>query len=49
MIIGQSLVTLPLVVLIVNSRLANTDAAMVEAARDLGASGFQAFRKVLCR
>lgn len=46
-IIGQSLVTVPLVVLIVNSRLAHTDAAMIEAARDLGASGFQAFRKVL--
>lgn len=46
-IIGQSLVTMPLVVVIVNSRMANTDTAMLEAARDLGASGLQAFRKVL--
>ena len=46
-IIGQSLVTVPLVVVIVNSRLANTDTAMLEASRDLGATGFQSFRKVL--
>jgi spermidine/putrescine transport system permease protein len=46
-VIGQSLVTLPLVVLVVNSRLANTDLSMMEAARDLGATGFQTFRKVL--
>jgi spermidine/putrescine transport system permease protein len=46
-VIGQSLVTIPLVVLVVNARLANTDTAMLEAARDLGANGFQTFRKVL--
>ena len=46
-VIGQSLVTLPLVVLVVNSRLSNTDLSMLEAARDLGANGFQTFCKVL--
>lgn len=46
-IIGQSLVTLPLVVVVVNSRLANIETNMLEAARDLGANGFQAFFKVL--
>jgi ABC-type spermidine/putrescine transport system permease subunit II len=46
-VIGHCLVTLPFVVLIVNARLANTDRAMVEAARDLGASGWKAFWKVL--
>lgn len=46
-IIGQSLVTLPLVVVVVNSRLANIETNMIEAARDLGANGFQAFYKVL--
>lgn len=46
-IVGQVLVTIPLVVLVVNARLANTDTAMLEAARDLGATGFQSFRKVL--
>lgn len=46
-IVGQSLVTIPFVVLIVNARIANTDPSMIEAARDLGATGFQAFRKIL--
>lgn len=46
-IIGQSLVTVPFVVLIVTARLSNTDPAILEAARDLGATGIQAFRRIL--
>jgi spermidine/putrescine transport system permease protein len=46
-IIGQSVVTIPFVVLIVNARLSNIDMSMLEAARDLGATGPQAFRKIL--
>lgn len=46
-VVSHSLVTLPLVVLIVNARLAGIDRSIVEAARDLGASGSQAFWKVL--
>jgi spermidine/putrescine transport system permease protein len=46
-IIGHCVVTLPLVVLIVNARLANIDRSMLEAARDLGATWLQSFRKVL--
>ena len=46
-IIGHSLVTLPFVVLIVNSRLLRLDRSIEEAARDLGATSFQAFRKIV--
>lgn len=45
-IIGHALVTLPFVVLIVNARLANLDRSIEEAARDLGATPLQAFRKI---
>ena len=46
-IIGHSLVTLPFVVLIVNARLMRLDRSMEEAARDLGATAFQSFRKIV--
>lgn len=46
-VIGHSLVTLPFVVLIVNARLMHLDRSIEEAARDLGATSFQAFRKVI--
>lgn len=46
-IIGHSLVTLPFVVLIVNARLMNLDRSIAEAARDLGATPFEAFRKII--
>lgn len=46
-IIGDVIVTLPLVVLIVNARLLRMDWSVVEAARDLGASGFTAFRRIV--
>jgi ABC-type spermidine/putrescine transport system permease subunit II len=45
--IGHVLVTLPFVVLIVGSRLSRFDPAVEEAARDLGATGLQAFFKVV--
>ena len=45
-IIGHSLVTLPFVVLIVNARLARFDRSVDEAARDLGATAWQTFRKI---
>ncbi len=45
--IGHALVTLPFVVLIVNARLARMDRSFEEAARDLGATGFQSFRLVV--
>ena len=45
-VIGHALVTLPFVVLIVNARLARFDRSIEDAARDLGASPWQTFRKV---
>jgi ABC-type spermidine/putrescine transport system permease subunit II len=46
-IIGHAVLTIPLVVVIVNARLVHIDRAMLEAARDLGATGFQTFRRIL--
>ncbi len=46
-IVGHALVTLPFVVLIVNARLMRLDRSIEEAARDLGASAFQAFVKII--
>jgi len=46
-IVGHILVTLPLVVALIGARMQNLDLSMLEAARDLGASGPQAFVKVL--
>jgi spermidine/putrescine transport system permease protein len=46
-VIGHVIVTVPLVVLIVNARLMQLDWSVVEAARDLGASGATAFRRVI--
>jgi spermidine/putrescine transport system permease protein len=46
-IIGHALVTLPFVVLIVNARLMNLDRSITEAARDLGATPLQAYRKII--
>lgn len=45
-IVGHALVTLPFVVLIVNARLQRLDRSISEAARDLGASAWQAFWKI---
>jgi spermidine/putrescine transport system permease protein len=45
--IAHALVTLPFVVLIVNARLMRLDRSLEEAARDLGATPFQAFRKII--
>ncbi|MBD0318087.1 MAG: ABC transporter permease [Thermoleophilia bacterium] len=46
-IIGHVLITLPFVVLIVNARLMRLDRSIEEAARDLGATPLQAFRKIV--
>lgn len=46
-IIGHVLITLPFVVLIVNARLMRFDRSIEEAARDLGATPLQAFRKIV--
>jgi spermidine/putrescine transport system permease protein len=46
-VIGHVLVTMPLMILIVSARLERLDPALIEAARDLGASGFTAFRRIL--
>ena len=46
-IVGHTLITLPFVVLIVNARLMRFDRSIEEAARDLGATPFQAFRKIV--
>jgi ABC-type spermidine/putrescine transport system permease subunit II len=46
-VVGHVVVTLPLVVVIVATRLERLDLSVVEAARDLGASAFTAFRRVL--
>jgi spermidine/putrescine transport system permease protein len=45
-ILGHSLVTQPFVILIVMARLARFDQSAVDAARDLGATRWQAFRLV---
>lgn len=45
-ILGHVLITQPFVILIVMARLARFDHAAVEAARDLGATPLQAFRRV---
>jgi spermidine/putrescine transport system permease protein len=45
--VGHSLITIPLVVLVISARLENFDQAMVEAARDLGANAFQAFYRIV--
>jgi ABC-type spermidine/putrescine transport system permease subunit II len=44
--IGHSLVTMPFVFLIIHARLARLDPAITEAARDLGAGSWTAFRLV---
>ncbi|WP_447973189.1 ABC transporter permease [Nitrospira sp. Kam-Ns4a] len=44
--IGHAALNLPLVVLIVRARLRQLSPALVEAARDLGATSWQAFRRV---
>ncbi|MDO8187355.1 ABC transporter permease [Conexibacter sp. JD483] len=46
-IVGHIIVTLPLVIALIGARLQNLDLSMLEAARDLGASGPQAFARVL--
>jgi spermidine/putrescine transport system permease protein len=46
-IIGHVLITLPFVVLIVNARLMRLDRSIEEAARDLGATPLQSFRKIV--
>jgi spermidine/putrescine transport system permease protein len=46
-IAGHVLITLPFVVLVVLARLAQFDLACVEAARDLGATPLQTFRRVI--
>jgi spermidine/putrescine transport system permease protein len=45
-ILGHILVTQPFVILIVAARLSRFDESAVEAARDLGATRWQAFRRV---
>jgi spermidine/putrescine transport system permease protein len=45
-VIGHAVITLPFVVLIVNARLLNFDRSIEDAARDLGASAWEAFRKI---
>jgi ABC-type spermidine/putrescine transport system permease subunit II len=45
--IGHALVTLPIVYLVLSARLSGIDRAVIEAARDLGASASQAFMKVM--
>jgi spermidine/putrescine transport system permease protein len=45
-VLGHILVSQPFVILIVMARLARFDQATVDAARDLGASRFEAFRLV---
>jgi spermidine/putrescine transport system permease protein len=44
--IGHAAFNLPIVVLMVRARLHKLDPALVEAARDLGATPWQAFRRV---
>lgn len=44
--VGHILVSLPFVVLTMNARLETFDFSMLEAARDLGATAYQAFRDI---
>lgn len=44
--IGHILIALPFVILTINARLATFDFSVLEAARDLGASPFRAFRDI---
>lgn len=44
--IAHVLLTAPLVLLIMNARLSNFDASVEDAARDLGATPFQTFRRI---
>ena len=44
--VGHILVSLPFVVLTMNARLETFDFSMLEAARDLGATGYEAFRDI---
>jgi spermidine/putrescine transport system permease protein len=46
-LIGHVVVTLPIVTVILSGRLARLDRAVIEAARDLGATSWQAFCKIL--
>jgi spermidine/putrescine transport system permease protein len=46
-VVGHVLVTLPLMILIVAARVARLDTAVLEAGRDLGASGWTTFRRIL--
>jgi len=45
-VMGHIVVTLPLIILIVAARLERLDLSVIEAARDLGAGPFLAFRRV---
>lgn len=45
-VVGHLLITIPIVLLTVNARLSNYDTSIEEAARDLGATPLQVFRKV---
>jgi spermidine/putrescine transport system permease protein len=45
-VIGHVLVTLPLMILVVGARVERLDPALIDAARDLGASGWTAFRRI---
>lgn len=45
--LGHVLVALPFVILTMNSRLEKFDFSIIEAARDLGATGPQAFRQIV--
>jgi ABC-type spermidine/putrescine transport system permease subunit II len=46
-VIGHILITLPLVILVIGARLERLDLSVLDAARDLGASGWTAFRRIL--
>jgi spermidine/putrescine transport system permease protein len=46
-VIGHVLVTLPLMILILSARMERLDPALIEAARDLGAGSWTAFRRIL--
>jgi spermidine/putrescine transport system permease protein len=46
-VVGHVLVTLPLMILIVAARVARLDTSVLEAGRDLGASGWTTFRRIL--
>lgn len=46
-VVGHVLVTLPLMILILSARMERLDPALIEAARDLGAGSWTAFRRIL--